>query len=276
MSVSVIGIDLGKTVCSVAGLDEAGAVVLRQRVKRWRLLMFLEELPPCVVAMEACCGAHHVARACAEIGHEARLMPAHYVRPYVKVHKNDDRDAEAIAEAATRPTMSFVPVKSEAQLDLQAIHRQRDRLVGQRTQLINQLRAFLMDRGVHVAKGRATFEKVLVQFLADRMDGLRPEMQVIFRDSAAELQSLNERITRVTASLEEIARKDGAIRLVASVPGIGLLTASALVAAVGDGSAFARGRDLSAWLGLVPRQISTGGKAKLIGISKRLVSEYVV
>lgn len=122
MSISVVGVDLGKTVCSVAGLDEAGCVVLRRRVKRLRLLTFLEELTPCVVAMEACCGAHHVARTCQEMGHEARLMPAHYVRPYVKVHKNDDRDAEAIAEAATRPTMSFVPVKSEAQLDLQAIH----------------------------------------------------------------------------------------------------------------------------------------------------------
>lgn len=138
MNIKVLGIDLGKTVCSLAGLDEAGAVVFRKRLQRHRLLGFLDTLPPCVVAMEACGGAHHIGRFCLEKGHEPRLMSPLYVRPYVKVHKNDDRDAEAIAEAATRPTMSFVAIKSEEQLDLQALHRARERLVSDRTRLINQ------------------------------------------------------------------------------------------------------------------------------------------
>jgi len=269
MIITTLGIDLGKTVCSIAGLDAAGTVVFRRRVRRWRLLKVLSEIPACTVAMEACCGAHHIARACEKMGHQARLMPAHYVKPYVKVRKNDDRDAEAIAEASTRPTMSFVAVKSEAQLDLQAIHRQRERLIGQRTQLINQLRAFLMDRGVLVAKGRRAFEKALSSFLAERRDVVSPSMLALLTDSTEELRLLNERIGRIDQSLAEVAKTDEVVLRLTEIPGIGPLTASALVAAIGDGRAFARGRDLSAWLGLVPRQISTGGKAKLIGISKR-------
>ncbi len=222
-------------------------------------------LPSCIVAMEACCGAHFIARACETMGHDVRLMAAHYVKPYVKVHKNDDRDAEAIAEAATRPTMPLVTVKSEAQLDLQAIHRQRERLVGQRTQLINQLRAFLMDRGIQVAKGRHAFEKALSAFLAEDPACVSTSMLDLLRDSAEELRLLNLRIDRITVSLEATAKTDEAVTRLTGIPGIGVLTASALVAAIGDGRAFSKGRDLSAWPGLVPRQISTGGKAKLIG-----------
>jgi transposase len=150
MDIKVLGIDLGKTVCSLAGLDEAGAVVFRKRLQRHRLLDFRDTLPPRVVAIEACGGAHHIGRFCLQKGHEPRLMSPLYVRPYVKVHKNDDRDAEAIAEAATRPTMSFVAIKSEEQLDLQALQRARERLVSDRTRLINQGRGFLMERGIRV------------------------------------------------------------------------------------------------------------------------------
>jgi transposase len=168
MDIKVLGIDLGKTVCSLAGLDEAGAVVFRKRLQRHRLLDFLGTLPPCVVAMEACGGAHHIGRFCLENGHEPRLMSPLYVRPYVKVHKNDDRDAEAIAEAATRPTMSFVAIKSEEQLDLQALHRARERLVSERTRLINQGRGFLMERGIRVGTGRHVFQKELARLAEPR------------------------------------------------------------------------------------------------------------
>src|SRR5688572_8911503 len=152
--VAVLGIDLGKTSCSVAGISAAGQVVLRRRLSRDGIPALLAKLPRCVVAMEACCGAHHVGRGAQALGHRVRLMPPEYVRPYVKAQKNDDRDAEAVAEAATRPTMRFVALKSEAQLDVQVLHRVRDRLVGQRTSLTNQIRSILLERGIVVAQGR--------------------------------------------------------------------------------------------------------------------------
>src|SRR3954464_7656811 len=152
--VAVLGIDLGKNSCSLAGLDASGAVVLRRRTGRQGILALAERLPPCVVAMEACCGAHHLGRALQGQGHQVRLMSPEYVRPYVKAQKNDDRDAEAIAEAATRPTMRFVALKSESQLDHQTLHRVRDRLVAERTSLMNQVRSLLLERGIVVAQGR--------------------------------------------------------------------------------------------------------------------------
>ena len=154
LEVSVLGIDLGKTSFSVVGMSASGQVVLRRRVARAGIAALLTKLPPCVVAMEACCGAHHVGRGAATLGHQVRLMPPEYVRPYVKAQKNDDRDAEAIAEAATRPTMRFVPLKAEAQLDVQALHRARERLVAERTALINQMRALLLERGIVLPQRR--------------------------------------------------------------------------------------------------------------------------
>jgi transposase len=176
MDIAVLAIDLGKTVCSLAGVDGTGAVVLRKRVQRFRLLEFLARLAPCVVAMEACGGAHHVGRFCLQFGHEPRLMSPLCVRPYVKVHKNDDRDAEGIAEAATRPTMSFVPIKTEEQLDLQALHRARERPVQDRTRLINQARGFLMERGVRPALGRHVFQKFLTRLTEDHSGDPTPRM----------------------------------------------------------------------------------------------------
>ena len=195
-------------------------------------------------------------------------MSPEYVRPYVKAQKNDDRDAEAIAEAATRPTMRFVTPKTEAQLDLQTLHRVRDRLVAARTALTNQLRAILLERGVVLPKGR----KVLMNRLAkpeNLLDGLGERMRQLVQDIRTECVELDTRIVALDNELAEVARQDESARLLATIPGIGVINATALVAAVGDGSAFARGRDLSAWLGLVPRQFSTGGKSKLLGISKR-------
>src|SRR5207344_3135316 len=161
MDIAVLGIDLGKNSCSVAGLDGSGKVILRRRMQRETIVAVAAKLSPCIIAMEACCGAHHLGRVLAAQGHTVRLMSPEYVRPYVKAQKNDDRDAEAIAEAATRPTMRFVALKSEEQLDMQTLHRARDRLVGERTALINQLRAVLLERGITVAQGRRKLERHL-------------------------------------------------------------------------------------------------------------------
>ena len=184
MDISVLGIDLGKNICSVVGLDASGAVVMRRKVRRETLIALAEKLPPCVVGMEACCGAHYLGRVFAAHGHDVRLMSPEYVRPYIKAQKNDDRDAEGIAEAATRPTMRFVELKSQDQLDMQTLHRSRDRLVGERTALINQLRAILLERGMVAPQGKRKLE----QFLAVLMDeqggaGLSSRMIVLVADA---------------------------------------------------------------------------------------------
>jgi transposase len=269
MNVVVIGIDLGKNSCSVAGLDIGGNVVFRRRVSRSDLAEIVRKHRGCVVAMEACCGAHHLGRVFAEAGHEVRLMSPEYVRPYVKAQKNDDRDAEAIAEAATRPTMRFVPVKSQAQSDLQSLHRARERLVGDRTALINHLRALLLERGLVIAQGRAKLRKEMADFLAGASAELSPRVRTLVEELVDDWARLDTRIKAFDAEFVAIARADPAMRRLSTVPGIGPINATALVAAVDDATAFARGRDLSAWLGLVPRQATTGGKPRLLGISKR-------
>src|SRR5215210_4836636 len=186
MEIAVLGIDLGKHSCSVVGLASAGRVILRRRLRRESVVKFAASLAPCVVAMEACCGAHHLGRILQAQGHTVRLMSPEYVRPYVKAHKNDDRDAEAIAEAATRPTMRFVELKSEEQLDMQTLHRARDRLVGERTALINQLRAVLLERGIVVAKGRRKLEQHLALVMdGDEDVGLSPRMKLLIEDIPA-------------------------------------------------------------------------------------------
>ncbi|TWB67813.1 transposase [Nitrospirillum amazonense] len=269
MDIVVLGIDLGKNSCSVAGLNAAGQVVLRRRLKREGIVGLSRQWPGCVVAMEACCGAHHLGRQLAAQGHEVRLMSPEYVRPYVKAQKNDDRDAEAIAEAATRPTMRFVEVKTQAQSDMQSLHRARERLVNDRTALINHLRALLLERGITVAQGRRKLEKELPGILADEALGLSPRIRQLVSDLREEWQGLDHRIAAFDTEFVAQARNDETVRRLISVPGIGSINATALVAAVGDGRAFARGRDMAAWLGLVPRQMTTGGKPKLLGISKR-------
>lgn len=246
MSIFVVGIDLGKTVCSLVGLDEAGAVVLRRRVRRDGVLDFVGKLPGCIVAVEACCGAHHLGRALSSLGHTVRLMPPEYVRPYVKANKNDDRDAEAIAEAATRPTMRFVPIKSEEQSDIQALHRARSRLVAERTALINHLRALLLERGIIVAQGRRKLEDALAVFADEGDPRLSARMRALVEDLRAEWRSLDERIAALDAEFVRMAREDEAARRLSTIPGIGVINATALTAAVGDARNFGRGRDLAA------------------------------
>lgn len=196
-------------------------------------------------------------------------MSPEYVRPYVKAQKNDDRDAEAIAEAATRPTMRFVELKSEEQLDMQTLHRVRDRLIGERTSLMNQIRSLLLERGHIVPQGRSKLAVRLEELLAAEEPVLRPRIRLLIADMRERWRALDERIASLDAEFAEQARSDDRARRLLTIPGIGALNATALVAAVGDASTFGRGRDLAAWLGLVPRQATTGGKPRLLGITKR-------
>lgn len=269
MDISVLGIDLGKNSCSVVGLDPTGKVVVRRRMRRETVLTYAAALPACVVAMEACCGAHHMGRALARQGHTVRLMSPEYVRPYVKAQKNDDRDAEAIAEAATRPTMRFVELKTEEQLDMQTLHRIRDQLVGDRTSLMNQIRSLLLERGHIVPQGRAKLAARLGEMLDDSAPVLGPRIHRLVSDMRLRWTALDERIGDLDAEFTDAARTDARTRRLLTIPGIGALNATALVAAVGDARTFGRGRDLAAWLGLVPRQATTGGKPRLLGITKR-------
>lgn len=269
MSIVILGIDLGKNSCSVVGLDKGGAVALRRRMRREGVIALAAKLTPCVMAMEACCGAHHMGRALAALGHEIRLMSPEYVRPYVKAQKNDDRDAEAIAEAATRPTMRFVELKSEEQLDVQTLHRVRDRLIGERTSLTNQIRSVLLERGYIVAQGHARLRLLLRELLDTGVNTLSPRMVFLLGDMRARWDDLDHRIAAFDAEFATMARSDDRARRLTSIPGIGALNATALVAAVGDAATFTKGRDLAAWLGLVPRQATTGGKPRLLGITKR-------
>jgi transposase len=272
MTISVLGIDLGKNSCSVAGLDETGRIVLRRRLTRESVVRLTAGLPACVMAMEACCGAHYLGRLLREQGHDVRLMSPEYVQPYVKAQKNDERDAEAIAEAATRPTMRFVELKSEEQLDAQLLHRARSRLVSQRTALINQLRAVLLERGIVVAKGRRRLEEKLALMLDDASEppvALSRRTRLLIEDMRLEWRELDRRIRALSAEFMARAREDQAAYRLATIPGFGALNATALVAAIGTGQTFRRARDLAAWLGLVPRQATTGGKPRLLGITKR-------
>lgn len=270
MNVAVLGIDLGKNVCSLVGLDVAGAVVLRRRVKRETLIALAAKLPPCVVGLEACCGAHHLGRVFSAHGHDVRLMSPEYVRPYIKAQKNDDRDAEGIAEAATRPTMRFVELKNQEQLDMQTLHRSRERLVGERTALINQLRAILLERGIIVAKGRRKLEAFLIELVNDRDGmGLSARVIMLIADARAQWAELDRRISAFDAEFIRWTKENEDARRLVGIPGVGPTIASAMIAAIGRGETFEHGRDLAAWLGLVPRQFTTGGKPKLLGISKR-------
>ena len=269
MEVTTLGIDLGKSVFHVVGLTAAGRPALQRRVTRSQLATLMANLPPCLVGLEACTGAHHMARQLEAHGHTVRLLPPQYVRPYVKTSKNDFRDAEAIAEAVGRGTMRFVPLKSIAQLDLQALHRVRERLVGHRTAIINQIRGFLLDHGLPLRPGRLALRGELRRLLGADDARLSACLTQILRRLSAEWHRLEDDIDQVTGDIAAHAAADPACRRLVAIPGLGPLSATAIVAAIGNGQAFAKGRDFGAWLGLVPRQHSTGGKPRLLGVSKQ-------
>ena len=233
-AIAVVGIDIGKNSFHVVGLDDRGAIVLRQKWSRNQVAVRFANMPPCLIGMEACVGAHHLSRGLQRLGHDARLMPARYVRPYSKGQKNDFRDAEAIAEAVQRPTMKFVATKTADQLDLQRLHRVRERLVRQRTGIINQIRSFLLERGVAVRQGLRFLRNELPSILAAPSDALSPRMLRIIEDLAGDWRRLDERVEGLSKEIEAIARQDAGCERLISVPGIGPIISSAIVAATRD------------------------------------------
>jgi len=269
MEIAKVGIDLGKTVFHVVGLNAAGETVVRKKFSRTQLLRFTGNLKVGLIGMEACAGSHFLGRALREQGHEVRLMPAQYVKPYVKTNKNDYIDAEAIAEAVGRPRMRFVPIKSDEQLDMQSMHRARERWVRNRTALLNQIRGLLLERGITIRKGRRHAEEALPTILEDAEANLTGMMRQLLGRLISELKQLQVQIAEIDAILAGKADDQEACQRLMAIPGIGPITATAIVSAVGNGTEFRKGRGFSAWLGLTPAEYSTGGKQKLLGISKR-------
>lgn len=269
MAIQTLGLDIGKSTFHAVGLDDHGQLVHRHKYTRTSLMRFMANLPPCLVGMESCSGSQHLARRFSEHGHTVRLMAAQFVQAYVKSNKPDFLDAEAIAEAVTRPTMRFVPVKTSAQQDLQAVHRVRSGLMTQRTAQINQLRAFLLENGITIPVGVSALGRQVPLILEDAENGLSPRMRALVAELWQEIRDRAERIGELNEELALVARTDPACQRLMSIPGVGRLTATALVAAIGNGSEFRHGRELAAFLGLVPRQHSTGGKPRLLGIPRR-------
>lgn len=268
MEVSMIGIDLAKSVFQVHGVDGSGAVVVRRKLRRSQVLGFFSRLAPCVVGMEACGTAHHWARELIALGHEVRLVPPSYVKAYVKRGKNDAVDAAAICEAAGRPTMRFVPVKSAAQQGELAMHRSRELLIKQRTMLINALRSQMAEFGVISPQGRAGL-KVLLEVLHDRQETRLPDAaRMALLELAAAIAALAPRIAALDKAIGKSVRANPIAAKLMTIPSIGPITASAIVATVGDPAAFRNGRHFAAWLGLVAKQHSTAGKQRLGRISK--------
>src|SRR5882757_4100007 len=264
-----IGIDTGKNTLHMIGLNEKGAIVLREKVSRNRIAARLVNIPPCLIGIEAGMATHYMSRDLLALGHEVKQVPPAYAKPFRQGHKNDFRDAHAVAEAVQRPSTRCVPVKTDDQLDLQALHRVRSRLVGQRTAVINQIRGFLLEHGIAVRQGLRFLRQQLPDILAKRGDVLSPRMIRIMEDLSGDWRRLDERIKHITEEIEVLAHGSEGCRQLMTVPGIGPLIASAMVAAIGNGAAFAKGRDFAAWLGLVPKQMSTGDRTILGRITKR-------
>jgi len=268
--VKIVGIDLAKRSFHVYGVDERGQRVISKTFNRTRLKEFMAHLPACTVAMEACGSAHDWARRFRAHGHEVRLIAPQFVKPYVKSNKNDAIDAEAICEAAQRPNMRFVAIKRVEQQDIQAIHRMRSLVVERRTAQVNQIRGLLLEYGIEMPQGRAAVGRGLAEILEDAAKGLSDRFRAELRGLAEALRHLDERVAYYDAQIETIAHRHPQAQALMTIPGLGAKGATALVAAVGeDPRLLKNGRGLAAWLGLVPRQHSTGGRDRLLGISKR-------
>ena len=268
MQVTVIGLDLAKNLFQIHGLDAEGTTVIRKKLGRPSLLPFFSQLPPCVVGMEACATSHYWARELRALGHDVRLMPPNYVKPYVKRGKNDAADAEAICEAVTRPTMRFVAIKSAEQQSALMLHRSRDLLIRQRTMLANALRGHFAELGIVVAQGLRNLAK-LIEIVADEKDTRVPPIaRHALQMLVAGIQDLQVRIRDLERALLAWHRASETSRRLESIPGVGFVTATAIAATMTDAAQFRSGRQFAAWLGLVPRQNSSGGKDRLGRISK--------
>jgi transposase len=267
--ITTIGVDLAKHVFQVHGVDSDGVAVLRKQLRRSQVLSFFSRLPRCVVGMEACATAHYWARELDALGHEVRLMPAQYVKAYVKRNKNDAADAEAICEAVVRPTMRFVPVKTAEQQAALLLHRGRERLVRERTALVNALRGHLAEFGVIAPLGLSNVGK-LIAIIRDESDARLPALaHKVLQVLATQIEQLEAAVAALEKQLMAWHKSNPVSQRLATIPGIGPIIATAIAATVADPIAFRSGRELAAWLGLVPRQNSTGGKNRLGGISKR-------
>jgi transposase len=269
MDATTIGIDLAKNVFQLHGADAQGMTVFTKRLSRKQFLPFLAKLPPCLIGIEVCSGANYWARRLRALGHEVRQMSPQFVKPYVKTNKNDYNDAQAICEAVAQPDMRFVPSKSIEQQDLQALHRVRTRLIRDRTALVNQTRGLLREYGVFLPVGIRPFRAQLPEVLEDAENELTVLTREIIADQAQRLRELDQRIADYDRRIDRYFRASEACQRLASVDGVGPIAATALFAAVGDVHCFRNGRHLAAWLGLVPRQHSSGDRHRLLGISKR-------
>ena len=265
----VLGIAIAKRVFHAVGMDDRGKIVYHKRLSRHDLMPFIAKLPPVLIGIEACGGAHYWARRFRAHGHEVKRMAPQFVKPYVKSNKNDSRDAEAIAEAVTRPTMRFVPIKDVDQQDIQALHRVRERLIGERTALVNAVHGLMQEDGIVRPKGVAKLRQAVVGKLEAEKDKRTPLSQEMLWQLVEELAVLEAQLASYQEKLDTLAQTHPACQRLMTIPGIGPFTATALVAAVSDASACKNGRRFAAWLGLVTRQPTTGGKERLLGISKR-------
>lgn len=267
--IKVVGIDLAKTVFHLQGVNEKGEMVVRKKLSRRKLAEFMVRLPSCLVGMEACGGSHDWARRLMAMGHDVRLISPQFVKPYVKSNKNDVVDAAAICEAVQKPDMRFVPIKSVEQQDIQSLHRARSLAVSHRTAQANQMRGLMLEYGVIVAKSMAALRKTVPEILEDADNALTP----IFRDLLCGLWEgmlkLDKRVVAYDVQIKALSEQSDICKRLMTIPGVGPMVATALAASVADGKAFKSGREMAAWLGLVPRQHSTGGKPRLLGISKR-------
>lgn len=267
--VAVLGIDLAKRSFQLHGVAESGQVVLRKKLSRSQLSAFMAQLPSCMIGLEACGGAHHWSRVFKSYGHTVRMMAPQFVKPYVKTNKNDAADAEAICEAVQRPSMRFVPAKSIEQQDLQSLHRIRSQVVARRTAQSNQIRGLLLEYGLTVPQGISYVRTQIPTLLEAADNGLSDLFRELLYELYEELLHLDDRVRCLEDKLRRLCKQSEECQRLLSIRGVGVLSATALVAAIGDIGAFRNGRELAAWLGLVPRQHSTGGKSTLMGISKR-------
>lgn len=269
-SITVVGIDIAKNVFHAVGLSKSGKVLIRRKLYRNNLSAFVKELGQGVtIAMESCGGSNYWGREFQALGNEVKLIAPQFVKPYVKSNKNDMADAEAIAEAASRPTMRFVPVKSVEQQDIQSLHRVRERLVKARTALTNEVRGLLAEYGIVLPKTISRFRRTYLECISDENNVLSSLCRETFRELYEEFVALDTRIDSYDKKITAIAKSHPECVRLMTIPGVGPITASAVIAAVGDMSTFKNSRAFAAWLGLVPRQVSTGGKTTLAGISKR-------
>jgi len=269
MQIVRIGLDLAKYVFEVHGVDQHGKIAVRKRLRRDAVSRFFANLAPCLVGMEASNGAHYWARVLTGLGHEVRLISPQFVTPYVKSNKNDRNDAEAICEAVGRPTMRFVPPKSADQLAVQAVHRIRRRLVTDRVKLANQIRGLLSEHGVVIARDITRLRRSLAVIVGSSDDGLSDLVRALISELQVELTELDRRIASYDRRIRDLFRNSDVCQRLGKIEGIGPVTATALIVAVGDPKCFKNGRQFAAWLGLVPKQRSSGGRARLSGISKR-------